>query len=47
MCLAYMLQNSNKKLRTSMQVSDVAVSGFLIKQLVVKVSQTLESNFFY
>ena len=29
-----------------MQVSGVAVSGFLIKQLVVKVSQTLESDFF-
>ena len=46
MCFAYMLLNSNKNLRTSMQVSDVAVSGFLIEQLVLKVSQTLESDFF-
>ena len=41
-----MLLNSNKKLSATMQVSDVAVSGFLIEQLVVKVSQTIESNFF-
>ena len=40
-----MLLDSNKKLRTTMQVSDVAVSGFLIEQLVVKVSQTIESDF--